>query len=153
LQNARNAKILPGAPGYLDASSVITPIEVPVTPVDRSMGDVHPFGNPHYLSDPLNGLKVATLLRDKFSELQPGNAQYFSDRYTNFRQRLGIALVGEPLSKKYESEKLALLFEHGKLDEFLRSQGDAASLSGWFALMSRHFGAKVIADHNVYCPP
>jgi ABC-type Zn uptake system ZnuABC Zn-binding protein ZnuA len=150
LQNARNAKILPGAPGYLDASSVITPIEVPTAPVDRSMGDVHPFGNPHYLSDPLNGLKVAALLRDKFSELRPSDAQYFSDRYTNFRQQLETALVGESLSKKYESEKLALLFEHGKLDEFLRSQGDAASLGGWLALMSRHFGAKVIADHNMW---
>ncbi|MGH9425178.1 MAG: metal ABC transporter substrate-binding protein, partial [Terriglobia bacterium] len=89
LQNARNAKILSGALGYVDVSSVITPIEVPTTPVDRSMGDVHPLGNPHYLSDPLNGLKVAALLRDKFSELQPENAQYFATRYISFRQRVG----------------------------------------------------------------
>jgi ABC-type Zn uptake system ZnuABC Zn-binding protein ZnuA len=150
LQNARNAKILPGAPGHVDASSVITPVEVPTTPVDRSMGDVHPLGNPHYLSDPLNGLKVAALLRDKFSELQPGNAQYFATRYMSFRQRVGTALVGESLSKKYEFEKLALLFEHGKLGEFLQSQGESALLGGWLALMNRHFGAKVVADHNMW---
>ena len=100
LQNARNAKILLGAPGYVDASSVVTPMEVPTTPVNRSMGDVHPLGNPHYLLDPLNGLKVAALLRDKFSELQPENAQYFADRYMNLRQRVGSALVGESLAKK-----------------------------------------------------
>jgi ABC-type Zn uptake system ZnuABC Zn-binding protein ZnuA len=150
LQNARNAKILSGAPGYVDASSVVTPVEVPTTPVDRSMGDVHPLGNPHYLSDPLNGLKVAALLRDKFSELQPGNAQYFATRYISFRQRVGTALVGESLAKKYEFEKLALLFEHGKLNAFLQSQGETASLGGWLALMSRHFGAQVVADHNMW---
>lgn len=150
LQNARNAKILAGASGYVDASSIVTPLEIPTTPVDRSMGDVHPFGNPHYLSDPLNGLKVAALLRDKFSEQQPGNAQYFATRYMNFHQRLGTALVGESLAKKYEFEKLALLFEHGKLSEFLQSQGEAAALGGWLALLSRHFGAKVVADHNMW---
>ena len=150
LQNARNAKILLGAPGYVDASSVVMPLEVSTTPVDRSMGDVHPLGNPHYLSDPLTGLKVAALLRNKFSERQPENAQYFANRYINFRQRMGAALVGEPLSKKYEFEKLALLFEHGKLNEFLQSQGEAASLGGWLALMSRHFGAQVVADHNMW---
>jgi ABC-type Zn uptake system ZnuABC Zn-binding protein ZnuA len=150
LQNARNAKILPGAPGYVDASSVITPVEIPTTPIDRSMGDVHPLGNPHYLSDPLNGLKVAALLRDKFSAQQPENTQYFTNRYMNFRQRMGAALVGESLSKKYEFEKLALLFEHGKLDEFLQSQGESALLGGWLALMNHHLGAKVVADHNMW---
>jgi ABC-type Zn uptake system ZnuABC Zn-binding protein ZnuA len=61
LQNARNGAVLPGAPGYLDASKVISPLEIPTGPTDRSMGDVHPLGNPHYLLDPLNGPKVARL--------------------------------------------------------------------------------------------
>jgi ABC-type Zn uptake system ZnuABC Zn-binding protein ZnuA len=150
LHNARNGQILPGTPGYVDASVVIAPLEVPTTPVDRSLGDVHPLGNPHYLSDPLNGLKVAALLRDKLSELQPVNAQHFSNRYVNFHQRVGTALVGEGLAKKYEFEKLALLFEHGKLSEFLQSQGDAMLLGGWLAAMSRYSGAKVVADHNMW---
>lgn len=41
-QGARNARVLPGARGFLDASTVITPLEVPSGQVDRSMGDVHP---------------------------------------------------------------------------------------------------------------
>ena len=65
LQNARNAAVLPGGRGHVDASTVIQRLEVPTGPVDRSMGDVHPMGNPHYLLDPLNGLKVARLIRDK----------------------------------------------------------------------------------------
>ena len=73
------------------------------------MGDVHPGGNPHYLLDPLNGLRVAALLRDRFSTLRPETQQHFAGRYDAFRQRLGTALVGEALSRKYDFEKLALL--------------------------------------------
>ena len=71
------ARFSPGAPGYVDASTVITPLDIPTGPIDRSMGDVHPAGNPHYLTDPLNGLKVAQLLRDKFSALRPAQQAYF----------------------------------------------------------------------------
>ena len=70
------------------------------------------------------GYAFAGLLRDRFSDLQPGSQQYFADRYGAFRQRLGAALVGETLAKKYDIEKLAVLFEHGKLDDFLKSQGE-----------------------------
>ncbi len=148
LQNARNGKVLPGASGYLDASTVITPLEVPTAPVDRSMGDVHPFGNPHFLLDPLNGLQVARLIRDKLSDLQPASSKYFAGRYDAFRQRLGTAMVGEALAKKYDFEKLALLFERGKLDDFLKSQGEAALLGGWLAQLRPYHDIKVVGDHN-----
>jgi ABC-type Zn uptake system ZnuABC Zn-binding protein ZnuA len=149
-QNARNAKVLPGARGFLDASMVITPLEVPSGTVDRSMGDVHPAGNPHYLVDPINGLLVAQLIRNKLIELRPERQKYFEERYSNFRQRLGAALVGEALAKKYDVEKLAVLFEAGKLSDFLRSQGEESLLGGWFALMLPYRGAKVVADHNTW---
>jgi ABC-type Zn uptake system ZnuABC Zn-binding protein ZnuA len=149
-QNARNAKVLPGAPGFIDASVVITPLEVPGGPVDRSMGDVHPAGNPHYLLDPINGLRVARLIRDKLSELRPERQKYFEERYADFRQRLGAALVGAVLAKKYDVEKLALLFEAGKLGDFLRSQGEESLLGGWFGLMMPYRGAKAVGDHNMW---
>src|SRR5574337_1385956 len=88
LQNARNAAILPGGRGYLDASRVITPLEVPTGPVDRSMGDIHPLGNPHYLSDPVNGLKVARLIRDTLVALRPEGKPYFDDHFIAFNLRL-----------------------------------------------------------------
>ena len=102
LQNATNGRVLPGAPGFLDASAAITPLEIPTGTVDRSLGDVHPYGNPHYLADPLNGLKVAALIRDKLTELRPGQKAYFQERYQTFRQKLGTALVGDKLAKKYD---------------------------------------------------
>jgi ABC-type Zn uptake system ZnuABC Zn-binding protein ZnuA len=51
-RGANNARIAPGAPGRIDASRNIPVLEVPTVRVDRSQGDVHPQGNPHYSLDP-----------------------------------------------------------------------------------------------------
>jgi ABC-type Zn uptake system ZnuABC Zn-binding protein ZnuA len=150
LQQARNARVLPGASGYVDAATVITPLEVPAGPIDRSMGDVHPFGNPHYLLDPLQGLKVAQLLRDKLMALRPEQRAYFESRYAAFRQRLGTALVGETLAQKYDVEKLALLFEHQKLGTFLQAQGEASLLGGWLGHLIAYTEVKAVSDHNAW---
>jgi ABC-type Zn uptake system ZnuABC Zn-binding protein ZnuA len=150
LQNATNGKVLPGARGYLDASSAINPMDVPSGVIDRSMGDVHPFGNPHYLTDPINGLKVAALIRDKLIELRPEEQKYFQERDQAFRQRLGAAMVGERLARKYDFEKLAILYEHGKLLDFLKTQHDEGLLGGWLGQMQPYFGTKAVADHNLW---
>jgi ABC-type Zn uptake system ZnuABC Zn-binding protein ZnuA len=114
------------------------------------MGDVHPFGNPHYLLDPVQGLKVARLLRDRLSALRPASRSYFETQYAAFGQRLGTALVGEALAKKYEVEKLLLLLEHGRLQAFLQSQGEATLLGGWLGRMAPYAGTRAVADHNIW---
>jgi ABC-type Zn uptake system ZnuABC Zn-binding protein ZnuA len=91
LQNANNPRVQPGQPGFLDASRVIAPMDVPQGVVDRSMGDVHPGGNPHYLVDPRNGLKVADLIRDRLGELRPEQRAAFDARAAGFRSRLETA--------------------------------------------------------------
>jgi zinc/manganese transport system substrate-binding protein len=53
--SARNAKVQPGGPGYLDASTNVKILEIPTGQITRAMGDVHPQGNPHYWLDPANG--------------------------------------------------------------------------------------------------
>src|SRR5215212_8772674 len=91
LGNSRNARVLANGPGFVDASRAVAPMELAAGTVDRSMGDIHAAGNPHYLLDPINGLKVAALLRDKLIELRPQKKDYFDSRYGDFRKRLGIA--------------------------------------------------------------
>lgn len=153
LQNARNAKIQPGAPGYIDASEVITPLEVPTAPVTRLLGDVHPSGNPHYLADPINGLRVAKLLRDRLVRLQPASRPAFENRYEQFASRLARALVGNELAGRYdvdEVEKLAILFERGRLEDYLETRGELDQLGGWLGRMLPHQGTKVVADHNMW---
>ena len=100
LQNARNSRVLIGAPGYVDCSKAITPLEVPTGVVDRSMGDVHPLGNPHYLLDPLNGLLVARLIRDKLIETPAGKKVFFEERYAMLYRKIGDGLVGDKLAQE-----------------------------------------------------
>ena len=62
LTQSRNAKIQPGSPGYLDASTGVRILELPTGQITRAMGDVHPQGNPHYWLDPANGRIIAKAL-------------------------------------------------------------------------------------------
>lgn len=52
LEASKNPRIQYGHPGYVDCSIGITPVEVPLS-TDHSQGDVHPYGNPHYMLDPV----------------------------------------------------------------------------------------------------
>jgi ABC-type Zn uptake system ZnuABC Zn-binding protein ZnuA len=150
LRGARNARVQPGGPGYLDVSAAIQPRDIPEGPVDRSQGDVHALGNPHYLLDPINGLKVSRLIRDRLASLRPKRRAYFEKRYVDFRGRLGAALIGRELAEKYDVEKLMILHDHGRLDAFLEQEGDVALLGGWLGRLKHLNGAPVVADHNMW---
>jgi len=88
INQSTNPKIQVGAPGYLDASRFARILEIPTGQVTRAEGDVHPLGNPHYWLDPENGLRIAKGIADKLSEMRPGDAAYFAQRYSDFEQRL-----------------------------------------------------------------
>src|SRR5436190_12905841 len=91
ITSSRNAKIQPGASGYLDASQNVRILEIPSGQITRAMGDVHPSGNPHYWLDPGNGRRIAQTIKDKLSQLAPGDKAYFDQRYSDFDKRLAAA--------------------------------------------------------------
>ena len=91
LQQSRNPRIQLGSPGYLDASLTVKILDIPQGQITRAMGDVHPFGNPHYWLDPGNGRRIAREIQAKVSELQPADAAYFAQRLADFDKRLGEA--------------------------------------------------------------
>jgi len=77
LDQSRNGKVRPGSPGYLDASVGCEILERPTGVVTRAMGDVHPFGNPHYWLDPRNGRVIARSIAAKLAALDPpGGTEY-----------------------------------------------------------------------------
>jgi zinc/manganese transport system substrate-binding protein len=88
ITQSRNAKIQPGAAGYLDASLNVQILELPTGQVTRAMGDVHPLGNPHYWLDPENGRRIAQAMQQKFAQMQPADAGYFAGRLADFERRL-----------------------------------------------------------------
>jgi ABC-type Zn uptake system ZnuABC Zn-binding protein ZnuA len=59
--------------------------------VDRSQGDVHPLGNPHYWLDPENGRRIARLFASKFTELDPKNAAAYAANEKAFEAKLNAA--------------------------------------------------------------
>ena len=91
ITQSRNAKIQPGSPGYLDASLSARILDIPTGQITRAMGDVHPQGNPHYWLDPGNGRRVAQAIQKKLTEMSPGDAAYFQQRYADFDRRLSQA--------------------------------------------------------------
>ena len=88
IQQSRNAKIQPGADGYLDASLSAKILEIPTGQITRAMGDVHPLGNPHYWLDPDNGRRIAKAIADKLARMAPADAAHFASGYADFDKRL-----------------------------------------------------------------
>jgi zinc/manganese transport system substrate-binding protein len=87
-RDSRNPKIQRGSPGYLDLSTVITPKEVPVGKLDRSLGDIHPGGNPHYTKDPRNAIPLANAIAQRLSELDAPNAAKYAQNAKAFEGRV-----------------------------------------------------------------
>jgi len=83
LENARNSKIAAGSPGRIVASSGIRLLDVPST-LDRSRGDVHAAGNPHFLIDPANGKIVAAEVANHLAQLAPASANAFRNNLRAF---------------------------------------------------------------------
>ncbi len=92
LQESGNTKIQPGAPGYFEIASVLKMLDVP-TAVDRSMGDVHPLGNPHVQLDPRNIATAARALSLRLAQVDPANAAYYQQRGTDFQARWAQAMT------------------------------------------------------------
>jgi zinc/manganese transport system substrate-binding protein len=88
VEGARNRDILPGGRCRVDASVGVPLLEIPTGPVDRSQGDVHAAGNPHYMLDPMNGKIVATQLAERLARLDPANAGRYQENLRRFSERL-----------------------------------------------------------------
>jgi ABC-type Zn uptake system ZnuABC Zn-binding protein ZnuA len=91
LDQARNEKIRPGGPAYLDASAGCEILEKPTTVVTRAMGDVHPYGNPHYWLDPQNGRAIARAIAAKLTALDPAGQPAFEKNLADFEAKLAGA--------------------------------------------------------------
>ena len=77
LKGARNPKVLAGQPGNVDMSEGIELKETPVGKVDRSMGDVHAYGNPHFQLDPRCAARMAVTLAKAMAGLDPPNGDLY----------------------------------------------------------------------------
>lgn len=91
-RQAGNARVLPGQPGDFAAADYVQKHEIPKS-LDRSEGDVHPYGNPHVQTDPRNIARVAAELAKRLRTLDAGNAAFYQQRYDNFAARWREAIA------------------------------------------------------------
>ncbi|ABS25741.1 metal ABC transporter substrate-binding protein [Anaeromyxobacter sp. Fw109-5] len=89
---SRNARIQPGGPARLTAASAIQVLDVPTGVVDRSRGDLHAGGNPHFLTDPRRALQVAAAIAERLAALDPGGADAYRGNLAAFRARIDAAI-------------------------------------------------------------
>jgi zinc/manganese transport system substrate-binding protein len=92
IDQARNPKLDAGKPGRISCNQGIALLEIPTT-LDRSKGDLHAAGNPHYTTDPANAKIVGETLATAFSALDPKSAALFKTNLDKFKARVDAKLV------------------------------------------------------------
>ena len=104
IQGARNDEVTVGSQGNLNASlalSIDNILEKPRGEVDRSMGDVHPAGNPHYLLNPHNCIPVAEIIADKLIQLDPEHKIQFEQNLNQFIKIMEDKIIEFETSVEY----------------------------------------------------
>jgi ABC-type Zn uptake system ZnuABC Zn-binding protein ZnuA len=107
---ARNAKIREGGPGWIDCSEGIEILEKPQK-LDRSEGEQHPLGNPHYNIGPQNGATMATNIENAFAEAMPSKAEYFAQNAQAYRAEID-AMIADLKARGAGLEGIAIIEYH-----------------------------------------
>ena len=92
LEAARNPKILPGTPGYIDCSTSIVPLDVPSS-LDRAQGEQHPMGNPHFNLDPVMGKDMARAIADGLARNDPSHEDTYRKNLDIYLAELDAAIA------------------------------------------------------------
>lgn len=92
LDQSRNSKLAAGAPGHVSCAQGVQLLEVPST-LDRSKGDIHAAGNPHFLVDPLNAKIAAQHIADAFCALDGKSADAYRANLKKFADALDAKIV------------------------------------------------------------
>jgi len=163
LNGARNSKVNPGGSGYVDVSKAIQVLDVPTGSVDRSQGDVHVQGNPHYWLSPANGRRIVHLYRDRFSQLDPAGASTYAGNAKAFEARLDSAeaawaghratIRGKPVVAWHTSWRYFAEYSGMNIVGFMEPKPGVppspSHLAGLISTMKRT-GAKVIVMEPYY---
>ena len=90
--SSRNPKIQKGSPGYVDASTGVSLMQIPSS-LNRGEGDIHLFGNPHYWLDPLNGKQIARNICNGLVKISPVNKNFFESNLKLFNETIDRKII------------------------------------------------------------
>ena len=94
VESSGNPKLLRGSPNVVEAAQGVQVLKIPRGPIDRSLGDVHPLGNPHFVADPRNLPIVSANIVAGLSRIMPELAATFEANRTAFLAKVGAAYAG-----------------------------------------------------------
>ncbi|MBN1309069.1 MAG: zinc ABC transporter substrate-binding protein [Chitinispirillaceae bacterium] len=147
LEGARNPKILKGAPGFIDASEGIKAKEIPLS-ADRSLGDVHPSGNPHYLIDPVCMLTVLENVYKGFVHNRPDKQAYFNKNLMQSQNDLLVKLIGMPLVTALGPDSTRKLLLSDEFASLIKKNRLPAPVEGWMKKAQPLNGVNIICYHQ-----
>lgn len=104
LERSGNGRVQPGGKGYCEVGQSIKALEKPTGPIDRSMGDLHPYGNPHFWLSPKRLAQGAEKVLSVLIDARPNQAATFTKNYADLKNRLDEILKS---NKERLSEALA----------------------------------------------
>ncbi len=90
MERGARREVQPGQPGHLMAADHVEVMERPER-IDRSLGDIHPSGNPHVHLDPDNVARLAVELAGRLARVDPANEGAYRSRLADFQARWGTA--------------------------------------------------------------
>ena len=152
LDRAGNSDVSEGGRGYVTAYTGVELLDIPSS-VDRSGGDVHVFGNPHLMTDPLRALQVARNITVGLKRVAPERSRVWEAGLANLTEQIYVRLFGQPLVELLGGDLLAGLALQGTLHSFLETeqwQGRPLihELGGWLGLAQSFRGRDIICYHK-----
>lgn len=152
VRQAGQAELGSGGKRHLDLSANLRTV---AGPEGRGVpGSFHSEDNPHFLVDPVEGVKAAAAVADKLSELAPEQAKQFEQQYLAFAKAVMVEMLGEAIAAKHtaqEFEELAIAIERGELAQHLAAHGGAdIALGGQLGAFEPFLDTPVVGDHDLW---
>jgi zinc/manganese transport system substrate-binding protein len=152
LDRAGNSSVAEGGRGYVTAYTGVDLLDIP-TAVDRSGGDVHVFGNPHLITDPIRTIQVARNITVGLKRIAPDRSSLWDAGLESFTAEIHRRLFGETLIELLGGDLLADLALNGTLHSFLETEEWQGSpliqeLGGWLGVAEAFRGRDIICYHK-----
>jgi ABC-type Zn uptake system ZnuABC Zn-binding protein ZnuA len=112
LEASKNLRIQRDRSGYVDCSKGIIPRDVPKS-TDHSAGDVHPYGNPHYMLDPVLAKVVIANIYNALVNVAPQYQAEFTRNRDAYLAKLNAKIAEwEKEAKPLKGTKFVSYHEH-----------------------------------------
>lgn len=151
LDKARNRKIMDGEAGFVSASDGIRVLQK-VEKADRTEGDIHLMGNPHFNAGPLTWKTIAKNITIGLQKVDPENGDFYKANRDAFIDKVDRAMFGDDLVDMFGGETLQKLLENGTLYTFLERDYEGGKLidklGGWQKKALPFRGKKIMAYHK-----